>query len=140
MSHRPFELHGLHLPHFMQQREKLCPAKARPYVLAATILASSLAFIDSTVIGIAIPVLQEELQAKIADLQWVVNAYALMLGALILVGGGLGDRLGRRRIFVIGIVVFTVASVLCAVAQTINFLIAARAGHSRCQKHLVIKK
>ncbi len=127
MSHRPFELHGLHLQDFLLRVEKPCPKKARPYVLAATILASSLAFIDMTVIGIAIPVMQEELRATIVDLQWVVNAYALMLGALILVGGGLGDRVGRRRIFVIGIAVFTTASVLCAITPTIELLIVGRA-------------
>ena len=71
--------------------------------------------------------MQRALGAEFSSLQWVVNAYTLMLGGLILVGGGLGDRLGRRLIFIIGIVVFTAASLACAVAPSVGFLIAARA-------------
>jgi EmrB/QacA subfamily drug resistance transporter len=83
-------------------------------------------FIDGTVVNIAVPVIQASLSADITSMQWVVNGYLLMLGALILVGGGLGDRLGRRRIFIVGIVLFAVASLLCAVAPDIRLLIAAR--------------
>ena len=75
---------------------------AQPWILAATILASSMAFIDSTVVNVAIPALQAGFQADIIDVQWVVEAYALFLSALILVGGVLGDRYGRRRVFVVG--------------------------------------
>ncbi len=126
MSHRPFELHGHAFADFFLPRGKPCPAKARPFVLAATIVASSLAFIDSTLVGIALPTLQVEFGATIVSLQWVQNSYALMLGALILVGGGLGDRIGRRFIFVLGIVIFTIASVACALAPTVDVLIIAR--------------
>jgi MFS family permease len=96
-------------------------------ILAATVLASAMAFIDGTVVTIALPVIQTELGARFQALQWVVNAYTLMLGALILVGGALGDRVGRKRVFVAGIVVFASASLACAVATNAGFLIAARA-------------
>lgn len=105
-----------------------CPRASRPFVLAATILASSMAFIDGTVVNIAVPTIQRGLNADIADMQWVLNGYLLMLGALMLVGGGLGDRVGRRRIFLFGIVLFTLASVACALAPTVGLLIAARIG------------
>ncbi len=94
--------------------------------LAATVLASAMAFIDGSVVTIALPVIQTELGASFQALQWVVNAYTLMLGALILVGGALGDRLGRKRIFVAGIVIFAAASLACALATNVGLLIAAR--------------
>ncbi len=103
-----------------------CPPAARPFVLAATILASSMAFLDGTIVNIALPTIQRGLQADIASLQWVVNGYLLMLGALMLVGGGLGDRIGRRRIFAGGIALFTLASIACALAPGVGFLVAAR--------------
>ncbi len=96
-------------------------------VLAATVLASAMAFIDSSVVTIALPVIQKEFGARFQELQWVVNAYTLMLGALILVGGALGDSVGRRRVFVIGIAIFAAASLACASATSIATLIAARA-------------
>lgn len=104
-----------------------CRAAARPFVLAATILASAMAFIDGTVVAIALPRIQEDLQTSFQALQWTVNGYTLPLGALILIGGALGDRLGRRLIFMVGIVVFAVASVLCALAPDAGTLIAGRA-------------
>ena len=97
------------------------------WVLVATILGSSMAFIDGTVVNVALPVLQVELHATATDVQWVVEAYSLFLAALILVGGSLGDHFGRRRIFAIGVLLFTVASVLCGLAPNANFLIGARA-------------
>jgi EmrB/QacA subfamily drug resistance transporter len=97
------------------------------WVLVATILGSSMAFIDGTVVNVALPVLQMELHATATDVQWVVEAYSLFLAALILVGGSLGDHFGRRRVFSIGIVLFTLASVLCGLAPNVNFLIFARA-------------
>ena len=103
-----------------------CPPASRPFVLAAAIVGSSMAFIDGTVVNIALPAMQAGLGASIAQLQWVVNGYLLPLGALMLVGGGLGDRLGRRRIFVAGIGLFTLASIACALAPTVGVLIAAR--------------
>src|SRR5713226_7139743 len=97
------------------------------WVLVATILGSSMAFIDGTVVNVALPVLQTELHATATDVQWVVEAYSLFLAALILVGGSLGDHFGRRRVFSIGVFLFTVASVLCGLAPNVNFLIFARA-------------
>src|SRR6185437_7266417 len=104
-----------------------CAERSKPWVLAATILGSSLAFIDATVINVALPAIQSDLAASVAAAQWVVNAYLLLLGALILVGGAAGDRFGRRRIFMIGIAVFTVASMACGLAPDAALLIAARA-------------
>jgi EmrB/QacA subfamily drug resistance transporter len=104
-----------------------CTARAKPWVLAVTIVGSSMAFIDSSVVNVALPAIQADLSAPVRDAQWVVNAYMLLLGALLLVGGAAGDRFGRRRMFVIGIVVFTVASVACAWAPNAAALIAARA-------------
>lgn len=96
------------------------------FVLAATILASAMAFIDGSVVTIALPAIQAEFAAELASLQWVVNGYTLMLGALLLAGGGLGDRIGRRRIFTAGIVIFAAASLLCAAAPSVGWLIAGR--------------
>jgi len=104
-----------------------CAAQAAPWILAATILGSSMAFIDSTIVNVALPALQASFHASIFDLQWVVESYALFLGALILVGGSTGDLFGRRRIFVAGVALFAVASAACGLAQSINQLILARA-------------
>ena len=97
------------------------------WVLAATILASSMAFIDGTVVNVALPFLQTDLNATAIWIQWVVEAYSLFLSALLLVGGSLGDLYGRRRIFNIGVVIFVVASALCGFAANIEQLIGARA-------------
>ncbi|MBO4162020.1 MFS transporter [Micromonospora antibiotica] len=94
--------------------------------LLAAILASGMVFLDSTVVNVALPRLGADLDATVAGLQWTVNGYALMLAAFVLLGGSLGDRFGRRRIFLIGVVWFAVASVLCGLAQDTNQLIAAR--------------
>lgn len=101
--------------------------QARPFVLAATILASAMAFIDGSVVTIALPIMQSEMAADLAALQWVVNGYTLFLGALILVGGAAGDRFGRRRLFVLGTVGFAIASALCALSPSLSWLITARA-------------
>jgi EmrB/QacA subfamily drug resistance transporter len=95
-------------------------------VLAATILGSSMAFIDGTVVNVALPALQSGLHASIADVQWVVEAYALMLAALLLVGGSLGDIFGRRKVYVVGVGVFAAASAWCGLARNIDMLIWAR--------------
>ena len=95
-------------------------------VLAATILGSSMAFIDGTVVNVALPALQNALHASIADVQWVVEAYALMLAALLLVGGSLGDIFGRRKVYVFGVVIFAAASAWCGLARNIDMLIWAR--------------
>src|SRR5579864_4204763 len=84
--------------------------KSRPWVLAATIVGSSMAFIDSTVVNVALPALQSNLHATVVDLQWVIESYGLFLSALILVGGALGDIFGRRKMFLLGDVVFGIAS------------------------------
>src|SRR5262249_19549108 len=103
-------------------------AKARGrWILAATILASSMAFIDGTVVNVALPALQTNLNATAADVQWVIESYALLLSALLLVGGSLGDHYGRRRVFLLGVVIFAVTSGLCGFAGNIGQLIAARA-------------
>jgi EmrB/QacA subfamily drug resistance transporter len=103
-----------------------CSPSAGKVVLAATILGSAMAFIDGTVVNIAIPVLQRELGASVSGAQWVMEAYSLVLAALILVGGSLGDRYGRRRVFVTGVALFTVASVVCGLAPNLLALIVAR--------------
>ena len=95
-------------------------------MLAATILGSSMAFIDGTVVNVALPALQNALHASIADVQWVVESYALMLAALLLVGGSLGDIFGRRKVYVSGVVVFAAASAWCGLARDIDMLIWAR--------------
>lgn len=104
-----------------------CSKQAAPWVLAATIMGSSITFIDSTVVNVALPVLQRELGTNIVGAQWIVEAYSLMLSALILVGGSLGDLRGRKRIFSIGLMLFAIASAACGLAQTIAQLMAARA-------------
>ena len=103
-----------------------CSGQARAWILAATILGSSLAFIDGTVINIALPALQANFHATVVDVQWVVESYGLFLGALILVGGSIGDVMGRRLIFVVGVAVFAIASAGCGVASNIHQLVMAR--------------
>src|SRR6202521_1982610 len=96
------------------------------WILAATILGSSMAFIDGTVVNVALPALQSALHATLANVQWVVESYALFLAALLLIGGSLGDRYGRRKIFAAGVVLFSVASAWCGLAPNIRQLIVAR--------------
>src|SRR6266700_7591099 len=103
-----------------------CMEAAAPWILTATILASSMAFIDSTVVNVALPALQHSLGATVVDVQWVVESYGLFLGALILVGGALGDLFGRRRVFLAGVGVFVLASIGCGLAQSIRELVIAR--------------
>jgi EmrB/QacA subfamily drug resistance transporter len=105
---------------------KDCGAAVGRWVLAAAILGSSITFIDGTVVNVALPILQRDLGASVGETQWVVESYALMLSALILVGGSLGDLFGRRKIFSLGVLLFGIASVLCGVAQSPNQLIIAR--------------
>jgi EmrB/QacA subfamily drug resistance transporter len=103
-----------------------CSSTAAPWILAATIIGSSLAFIDGTVVNLALPALQATLNATVIDVQWIVEAYALLLAALILVGGSLGDIYGRKRIYVAGVVLFAAASAWCGVAPDVRQLIIAR--------------
>jgi EmrB/QacA subfamily drug resistance transporter len=95
--------------------------------LAATIFGSSMAFIDGSVVNIALPAIQQALHADAASTQWIVNAYLLLLGALVLVGGAAADLYGRRRIFLTGIAVFTAASIACGLAPNVEVLILSRA-------------
>src|SRR5271168_2739355 len=103
-----------------------CSEKAGRWVLAATILGSSMAFIDSTVVNVALPTLQTNLHATVVGVQWVVESYGLFLGALILVGGSLGDLFGRRSMFLLGVWIFAAASIACGFASNIQQLVIAR--------------
>jgi len=103
-----------------------CSAAARTWILVATILGSSTAFIDSTVVNVALPAVQSNFHATVVDVQWVVESYGLVLGALILVGGSLGDLFGRRLMFVVGASIFAVASAACGAALNIGQLIISR--------------
>lgn len=106
-----------------------CPALPKfneKWVLVATILGSSMAFIDGTIVNVALPALQDAFLASVNQMQWVVEAYALTLGALLLVGGALGDLYGRKIIFLIGVLLFATASAWCGFATTITHLIVAR--------------
>ena len=104
-----------------------CPAGAKPWVLLAAVLASSITYIDESVVNVASPAIETDLAASAVVIQWLVNAYTLSLSALLLVGGAAGDRFGRRRFFMIGIGIFAVASAWCGMAPTFAQLIAARA-------------
>jgi len=101
--------------------------KSGGWILAATILGSSMVFIDGTVVNVALPALQSDLNATVIDVQWVVEAYALFLAALLLTGGSLGDNFGRKRIYIVGVSLFALASIYCGLAPNINQLIIARA-------------
>ncbi len=105
----------------------MAPTHRSRWTLIATILGSSLTFIDATVVNVALPALQTDLQATIVDVQWVIEAYALFLGALMLMGGSFGDQFGRKRVFMAGVALFTAASIACAVAGSPGMLIAGRA-------------
>ena len=103
-----------------------CAAGAQLWILAATILGSSMAFIDGTVVNVAVPTLQAAFHVSVVDVQWVVESYGIFLSALILVGGALGDLFGRRRMFLIGVSIFAGASTACGLAASIHQLIIAR--------------
>lgn len=104
-----------------------CPRQKRVYVLVAAILASSMGFIDGSVVSIATPAIRADLGASLSDAQWISNAYLLFLSSLLLIGGAAGDRFGIRNVFVAGIAIFVVASAICALAPDPLFLIIARA-------------
>jgi EmrB/QacA subfamily drug resistance transporter len=103
-----------------------CAKEAKAWILAATIIGSSMAFIDSTVVNVALPALQASFHANLVDVQWVVESYGLFLGALILAGGSLGDLFGRRLMFLLGVAIFAVASAGCGFSTNIHQLIVAR--------------
>ena len=102
-------------------------SRAGRLALAASTIGSGLSLLDATVVNVALPTIGRDLHASLTGLQWTVNAYTLTLSAFLLLGGSLGDRLGRRRIFVVGVAWFAVASVLCGLAPNVGVLIAARA-------------
>ncbi|HYC75062.1 MFS transporter [Brevundimonas sp.] len=102
-------------------------ASRKRWILVATVLGSSLTFIDGSALGVALPAIQNDLRAGPAAVQWVSNAYLLTLGALVLIGGAAGDRFGRRKVFVIGVALFALASIACGLAPTVELLIAGRA-------------
>jgi EmrB/QacA subfamily drug resistance transporter len=112
----------------------ICPNPISPnprqadghWILTATILGSSMAFIDGTVVNVALPALQSALHATLADVQWVVESYALFLAALLLIGGSLGDLYGRRKVFAAGVAIFSMSSIWCGLAPNIAQLIVAR--------------
>src|SRR4051794_7507538 len=97
------------------------------WVLLATVLGSGVAALDATVVNVALPTIGKDLDAEVAGLQWVITSYLLTLASLILLGGSLGDRYGRRKVFCIGVIWFTGASLLCGLAPSLEVLIAARA-------------
>jgi EmrB/QacA subfamily drug resistance transporter len=99
---------------------------SRRWTLVAAVLGSSMAFIDGSVVSIAAPAIRDDLHATLADIQWVMNGYLLFLGGLMLTGGALGDRYGRREVFVVGAALFALASVACALAPDAHWLISAR--------------
>lgn len=103
-----------------------CSRSTRRWTLAVAILGSSLAFVDGTVVNVALPAIQRQLDTTTAGAQWVMESFALLLSSLLLVGGALGDRFGRRRVFMLGAIVFTLASVGCALSPDINILIIMR--------------
>ena len=103
-----------------------CQPSSRPWIIAAASLGSGMAFLDSTILNVALPALQSDLGASVRAVQWTYGAYALVLSALLLVGGTLGDRFGRRRVFVLGATIFAVASLWCALAPGTAQLITAR--------------
>ena len=107
------------------QQVRLGEAAGR-WVLVATVLGSGITFLDATVVNVALPAIGGDLDADLAGLQWTITGYALTLAALILLGGALGDRFGRRRVFLVGVVWFGLASLACALAPTIETLVAAR--------------
>jgi EmrB/QacA subfamily drug resistance transporter len=111
----------------MHASSKTPSAAVGRWVLVATILGSSMAFIDGTVVNVALPAVQVALHATASDLQWVVESYALLLASLLLLGGSLGDLYGRRKIFVAGVLVFAAGSAWCGFASSIELLILARA-------------
>jgi MFS family permease len=96
----------------------LCDPSSRPWVIAAASLGSGMAFLDSTVMNVALPAVQTDLEVSARQVQWVFGAFALVLAALLLVGGSLGDRYGRRRVFVLGAAIFAAASVWCALGTS----------------------
>src|SRR3978361_1002783 len=101
-------------------------SKAGKWIIVSSIIASAMAFIDSTALNVILPSLQKNLNASGTDLFWILNAYLLMLASLILIGGSLGDKLGRKTVFMVGIFVFILASAACGFSNSVLLLVAFR--------------
>src|SRR5437763_4702443 len=104
-----------------------CAGSSKPWVLAVTIMASTISYVDESVVNIALPTIEADLRTSATVLQWLVNGYMLSLTALVLVGGAAGDQLGRRRVFITGIAIFAAASLWCGLSHDVAALILARA-------------
>jgi len=109
------------------ERATSCAKRQQNWVLAACVLGSSMAFIDSSVVNVALPKMESELGATLSAMTWVINSYTLCMSALLLIGGALADQAGRRRIFITGLSIFAAASVSCGLAPDVNILVLARA-------------
>jgi EmrB/QacA subfamily drug resistance transporter len=103
------------------------PASAKRWVLLSTILASSIAYVDESIVNVALPAIETDLATSVIVVQWLINAYTLTLSSLLLVGGAAGDQFGRRRLFIIGISIFAAASIWCGISPNVRQLISARA-------------
>jgi EmrB/QacA subfamily drug resistance transporter len=125
IGEHPHEVHHHHIP--TARHDDPDTVVSERWILVAAIIGSSMAFIDGTVANVALPSIQSDLGATLAEAQWVVQVYALLLATLILVGGSLGDRFGHRLVFVLGISIFTLGSVGCAFAASVDQMVAARA-------------
>ena len=104
-----------------------CAASTKSWVLLTTILASSIAYIDESIVNVALPAIETDLATSVIVVQWLINAYTLTLSSLLLVGGVAGDRFGRRRLFIVGISIFAAASLWCGISPNVTQLISARA-------------
>jgi EmrB/QacA subfamily drug resistance transporter len=118
--------HGIPAPGTALRVYEGCPQRDKPWVLASAILGSSLAFIEGSIVNLAMPALQSSLQVSSTQLQWVINAYLLALGSGMLIGGTLGDRFGLRRVFALGTTIFGLGALACAFAQSLPLLVCAR--------------
>jgi EmrB/QacA subfamily drug resistance transporter len=114
------------LAHAARRDSQPSSARVQNLVLAGTVLGSSLAFIDGSAVNLTLPIIQAQLGGGVVAAQWIMNAYALMLGALVLAGGAAADRYGRKRVFIVGVAIFTLASMTCGLAPSLPVLIAAR--------------
>ncbi|MGZ5986967.1 MAG: MFS transporter [Caulobacteraceae bacterium] len=126
MPHIPASSHRA-LAHAAHPGGETHSSRSQTLVLAGTVLGSGLAFIDGSAVNLTLPVIQQALGGGLEAAQWIMNAYALLLGALVLAGGAAADRYGRKRIFLVGVAVFTAASLACSLAPNLAVLIAGRA-------------
>src|SRR5256885_4327489 len=129
-THRRHAERGSHSTHMSKRSSgpaAVSIEQSGPWILAATIIGSSMAYIDGTVVNVALPVIQKDFGASLNQVQWVVEAYTLFVASLVLVGGTLGDRYGRRMMYAAGVGLYAVASAWCGLAPNVEQLIIARA-------------